>query len=179
MGLLAGFVLGRWNAPAPGGSDAASVPNSAITGPAVPAASPRAGPARADAPGDLFGPCTVTHVVDGDTVDVACGASGTDRVRLLNIDTPERGEPGYHAASAALAERVAGERVWLAFETPNRPSRGRYGRLLAYLYVDGRNVNVEMVRAGWSDFYVKYGEGRFPDAFEAAEAAAIEETGGR
>jgi len=169
--MLAGFVLGRSTAPATDPVAVTRPPSTVVTSPTL--------PVPMTEPSDLFGPCTVTHVVDGDTVDVACGASGTDRVRLLNIDTPERGEPGYHAASAALAERVAGERVWLAFETPNRPSRGRYGRLLAYLYVDGRNVNVEMVRAGWSDFYVKYGEGRFPDAFEAAEAAAIEETGGR
>jgi len=35
--------------------------------------------------------------------------------------------------------------------------RGRYGRLLAYVIVDGVNFNLELVRQGLSPYYMKYG----------------------
>jgi hypothetical protein len=41
--------------------------------------------------------------------------------------------------------------------------------VLAYLFVEGTNVNVEMVRQGWSPFWTKYGRGRYAADFEAAE----------
>ncbi|NNL86272.1 MAG: hypothetical protein HKP27_11495 [Myxococcales bacterium] len=120
------------------------------------------------------GPCAVTRVVDGDTVYVSCSEAGrwsADRVkvRLLNIDAPERGQPGYDEASVALGALVANREVYLAFAEPGQPSYGRYGRLLAYLFVDDLNVNVEMVRLGFSAFYTKYGDGRFAEQFRDAE----------
>ena len=121
------------------------------------------------------GSCTVFNVVDGDTVDVDCG-SGRDRVRLLDIDTPERGEPGFHEATEALKEMIGDGDVRLGYEEPGQPSRGTYGRLLAYLYdADGTNLNEQMIRHGWSEYWTKYGEGRFPDEFAAAESEARED----
>ncbi len=118
--------------------------------------------------GEFLGPCAVTRVVDGDTIDVGCGQHA-DRIRLLNIDTPESTSVYYEIATDALAKLIAGRPVFLGFEQPGRPSRGRFDRLLAYVYdEDGRNLNLEMVRLGWSGFYIKYGEGRFPASFTAA-----------
>ena len=122
-------------------------------------------------PAEMVGPCAATRFVDGDTVDVLCGQVGT-RVRLLNIDTPERGAEGYGAATEALRRMATGKALYLVFEHPYRPARGIYGRLLAYLYVDDVNLNLEMVRAGWTPFYTKYGAGRFPGEFYQAEEEA-------
>lgn len=47
----------------------------------------------------------VMEVVDGDTLEIWAG-DRFEELRLLNIDTPERGEPGYEAATAALREIV-------------------------------------------------------------------------
>jgi endonuclease YncB( thermonuclease family) len=102
-----------------------------------------------------------------------CG-SDADRVRLLRVDTPERGQPGYREATQALTTMLADREVYMAFEAPGMPERGRYGRVLAYVYADGMNVNVEMVRQGWSEFWTKYGAGRLADAFEEGEADARE-----
>ncbi len=113
--------------------------------------------------------CEVTSVADGDTVNVQCGGI-PDKVRLLRIDTVERGEPGYVEARTALEDMIGDGPVKLVFETPEKVKRGSYNRLLAYLFVDGRNLNVEMVRACWSYFYTKYGEGRFVDDFLQAES---------
>ena len=88
----------------------------------------------------------------------------SDRVRLLNIDTPERGEAGYSEAREALEQLIGDDPVYLTFESPADPTRGVYGRLLAYLHdEDGSNLNAEMVHQGWSEYWTKYGEGRFPN----------------
>lgn len=122
---------------------------------------------------DLVGPCRVAHVVDGDTLDVEC-RSFTDQVRMLRIDTPEAGQLGHSEARGALLELVGDRDVHLLFEERGVRQRGNYGRLLAYVYADGRNVNVELVRLGWSTFWTDFGEGRFAGAFSAAEKEAKE-----
>jgi len=123
---------------------------------------------------ERFGPCRVTRVVDGDTVDAECG-NESGRVRLLNVNTPERGEPGYWEAGEALEDLLDGD-VYLEFGDAERPSYDRYGRLLAYLFdEDGRNLNRQMIRDGWSPYYREYGDGRFPDDFEDAEEDARDE----
>lgn len=137
-------------------------------------ARPPSRPPRGESVTADVGPCTVTRVVDGDTIWVQCGewkppCTKWPRVRLLNINTPEREETGYQEAKNALREAVTGRDVFLVFDTPRKPTCGDYGRLLAYVFVDGRNVNVEMVRLGWSGFETGYGTGRFAREFEAAE----------
>ena len=117
---------------------------------------------------ELLGPCEVTKLVDGDTIDVRCG-NAPQRIRLLNIDTPESSHMGYSAASHALASLLGEGQVRLAFEAPGQPTRGKYGRLLAYVYdLKGRNLNLEMVKLGWTPYYRKYGDGRMPNSFAAA-----------
>jgi endonuclease YncB( thermonuclease family) len=126
------------------------------------------------APAERRGPYPVTRVVDGDTlhVEIAGALVPTEKVRLLRIDTPERNHPGYERATAALKALVEDRDVFLVFEDPDSPQRDEYGRLLAYVLLDDANVNLELVRRGWSRFFTKYGEGRFGDAFAIAEAEA-------
>jgi len=56
------------------------------------------------------------------------------------------------AASDYTKKRLKGKYVDLEFEGP---IRGRYGRLLAYVFVDGVNFNLELVRQGLSPYYTK------------------------
>ncbi|MCP3943979.1 MAG: hypothetical protein GY710_21210 [Desulfobacteraceae bacterium] len=105
----------------------------------------------------------VLKVVDGDTIDVLyMGAK--ERVRLLNVDTPESVHPDKskntfmgQKASAYTKNRLDNKSVDLEFESK---LRGRYGRLLAYVIVDGVNYNLELVRRGWSPYYTKYGKSK-------------------
>src|SRR5262245_5441584 len=61
--------------------------------------------------------CTVDRIVDGDTLDARC-AGEKHRVRLLRVNTPERGKPGYREATRALSEIVGDGAIALEFETP-------------------------------------------------------------
>jgi micrococcal nuclease len=94
----------------------------------------------------------VTRAIDGDTIEVELDG-GTEDVRYIGVDTPETVDPGEpvgcygHAASRFNAGLVEGEQVRLVFD---RELRDRYGRLLAYVTVDGHLVNAELVRRGYA-----------------------------
>jgi endonuclease YncB( thermonuclease family) len=70
---------------------------------AIAAAGLVAAPAAAQAP-----TATVTHVVDGDTVDAGLPDGSLVRVRLIGIDTPERGECGFDQASEYMESIALG-----------------------------------------------------------------------
>ena len=73
-------------------------------------------------------------------------------------------------ASAYTKSRLSGKSVALEFETKKR---GKYGRLLAYVILDGNNFNIELVRTGWSKYYTKYGNSEnHHSAFLSAEKIA-------
>jgi micrococcal nuclease len=88
----------------------------------------------------------VTRVIDGDTIEVA-GPDGTlERVRLIGIDTPERGECGFDAATERMRQMVQGRNVTL---TPGaRSDRDRFGRLLRYVEVDGIDTGYTLIAEG-------------------------------
>ena len=90
----------------------------------------------------------VTRVVDGDTVDVCCPEA---RVRLLGIDTPERGEWLFQEATAMTARLTTGQPVRME---RCEEEADRYGRLLRNLFVGERHVNRELVAAGLARAYI-------------------------
>jgi len=118
------------------------------------------------------------RVVDGDTIKVKWHDEETS-VRMLGIDTPERGQPGYREATCHLRKMIGpATTVQIEFET-GRPQRDRYGRLLAYVWLDGKNLNVEQVRAGHSRFITRYGRGKHAEEFERAERRGHADPGGK
>jgi micrococcal nuclease len=115
----------------------------------------------------------VERVVDGDTVIV----TGLGSVRLIGVDTPETKHPTKAVerfgaeASAFLTRLVRGRTVQLEFDWQRTD---RYGRTLAYLYLeDGTFVNAEIVRQGYGFAYTKY-PFKFLEEFRALEREARE-----
>ncbi len=77
-------------------------------------------------------------------------------------------------ASRYTQKKLLGKHIELEFEG-NR-LRGYYGRLLAYVFVDRENFNIDLVRQGLSPYYTKYGKSRKYDAeFHTAEKKARKE----
>jgi endonuclease YncB( thermonuclease family) len=158
VALAAHFVFrGESRAPASGAATRDAAPHER-----APAASAHAAP--------RLGPCDVTHVTDGDTLDVRC-AGREERVRMLQIDTPERDDPLYEEARDALEALVAGRGVELQLGPEERDD---YGRLLAYVFANGANLNLAMIERGWSPYFDRYGAGAYPREFARAERAARE-----
>jgi micrococcal nuclease len=124
---------------------------------------------------------SVVHVTDGDTIALRNG----EHVRLLGIDTPETKKPGTPVqpcgpeAAAALRGLLAGEYpdayaiVTLRY---GQRRRDRYGRLLAYVYVRGKLLNLQLVQRGLAHADRKYKHPRmavFVAAEEQAKAAQL------
>jgi endonuclease YncB( thermonuclease family) len=101
-----------------------------------------AGPA---APVRATRPCRIARIVDGDTVQ----CDGIGPVRLIGVDAPERDQGAFGPAAAdALADLLPrGSTVGLE---PDVTARDQFGRVLGYLWREGRLVNWEMVRRGWA-----------------------------
>ena len=118
----------------------------------------------------------VVHVVDGDTIDIIYHGT-KERVRFLCVNTPESVHPDRKqnipmgkVASDYTKQRLAGKYVGIDLETK---TRGKYGRLLAYVFVDGQNFNLELVREGLSPYYTKYGlSEKYNQDFRKAEKYA-------
>jgi len=145
--ILASFLLGRYTAP----------PNTRIITQAVEVDKR---PEKLD--------YDLVEVIDGNTIKIIYKEE-YESVRLLRINTPERGQDGYIEAKLALENMLGGEGIRLEFEKPGQPERDENGQLLAYVFSDGSNVNVDMVRLGHSKFWTKYGEGRYENEFRRAE----------
>ena len=97
----------------------------------------------------------VIHVYDGDTIKVRY-QNREEVVRLLCVNTPERGQPGYKEAKEFTREHLLGRDVDLEFD-PLMSRRGKFGRLLCYIWVNGKLFNLELIRMGHSRYYTKYG----------------------
>ena len=102
----------------------------------------------------------VERVIDGDTAVI----NGTS-VRLLGINSPEKGEGFYMEAKNFLEERVLEKEVRLVF---GKEKFDLYKRKLAYLFVGSQNVNLESVREGYSNFYFPSGKDSFYEGFVLA-----------
>jgi micrococcal nuclease len=95
-------------------------------------------------PADRF---EIVRVTDGDSMELR----GGDRLRLLAVDTPEKGEPLYNEATEFLAGLVLHKVGELEF---SGRKRDRYGRLLAYLYIDSILINEQILRNGLGYLYL-------------------------
>lgn len=96
-------------------------------------------PARAEVQAE------VVDIVDGDTIQVRLATGEFESVRLIGIDTPERGEEYANEAAAFLSGLIGDSPVWLERDVSERD---RFNRLLAYVWVGDVFVNEEMVRSG-------------------------------
>ena len=108
----------------------------------------------------------VEWVNDGDTLTLTSGA----KVRLVQIDAPELHSDCYGRAALKALVRLApkGTRVRLVRD-PALDARDVHGRLLRYVFVSRRNVNVELVREGAaSPYFFRNDRGRYADDLLAA-----------
>jgi len=95
----------------------------------------------------------VVSVHDGDTVRALDPDKREHKVRLHGIDAPEVGQAFGTKSRDGLRTLVMGKAV-----TVDHRGEDRYGRTLARLEVDGRDVNREMVAAGLAWHYVRYSD---------------------
>ena len=112
----------------------------------------------------------VVKVTDGDTLTILTGGSQLaatatqHKIRLQGIDAPEKRQAFGKVSRQYLAGMVAGREVRIAWS-----KRDKYGRILGIIYIDGKDVNLEMLKAGLAWHYKKYDS---TPVYEQAESAA-------
>jgi micrococcal nuclease len=107
---------------------------------------------------------TVTKVSDGDTIHVTTPEQTKLCVRLYGIDAPETpkinnrtgrvnkpGQPYGEESWKALKSKIMGKQVRLDILVVDK-----YRRMVGMIYLDNRNINLEMVREGYAEAYVEY-----------------------
>ena len=103
----------------------------------------------------------VERVIDGDTVVIENKTS----VRLLGINCPERGEVYYEEAKEFLEELVLNKTVKLKF---GKEKYDKYDRVLAYIFLNGENINLKLVEKGFANFYFPSGKDIYYKKFKKA-----------
>jgi micrococcal nuclease len=100
----------------------------------------------------LEGPYLVTKVIDGDTADIIINGK-TERLRFSGVNTPETDECYYQEAKDKLKELILDKEIYIQ---QDKTDRGKYGRLLRYIYTDDLLVNQYLVENGYAKTYHKY-----------------------
>ncbi|MCH8224594.1 MAG: thermonuclease family protein [Chloroflexi bacterium] len=137
---------------------------------------------------------TVTRVIDGDTLDVAAADGSQDRIRLLGVDTPEiRGpnKPNEYGditdiaclddwgirAKEFAAEKLEGRVVTLVLDGTTFGELFTFGRLLAFVELDGVDFNRLLLELGLARAYTETNNGRGQEYLEIQQQAQASKTG--
>ena len=122
--------------------------------------------------------CTVTRVVDGDTVDadidLGFNLFTKDRIRLMGMDTPESRTRNLKEKSLGLASKARLKELLKAaapikgkrgkksvFLQTSKQGKGKFGRILGALWVNGENVNEVLIAENHARPYFGGSKGEF------------------
>jgi len=115
----------------------------------------------------------VARVIDGDTIVLEDGT----KIRYIGVDTPETVHPSKPVqfmgkeASAYNKQLVEGKEVRLEYDVERLD---KYGRTLAYVYLDTLFVNAELLRAGYAQVLTIPPDVRYTERFLACQRQARE-----
>lgn len=93
----------------------------------------------------------VVGITDGDTITVIDHTKKSYKVRLDQIDAPERHQAYGNRAKQHLSTLIYNKTVMMDWT-----AKDRYGRLLGTLFYQGNNINYQMVADGYAWAYTKY-----------------------
>ena len=113
----------------------------------------------------------VIKVADGDTITVLDANKQQHKIRLNWIDAPESKQAFGQVSKKYLDEMVYKKNVTIEYE-----KKDMYGRILGFIKIDGKNVNLEMVKAGMAWHYEHFAKNA-TDYAEAQKQAKLEKKG--
>ena len=94
-------------------------------------------------PADAAGNARSGYAVDGDTVKLSSGQS----VRVIGVDTPQRGQCGYAAAKEFTQRFVSGG--FRLKKSPTTDNTDRYDRKLRYVKnIKGQDLGTRLIKKG-------------------------------
>jgi micrococcal nuclease len=123
---------------------------------------------------------TVTKVSDGDTIHLTTPEQTKLRVRLYGIDAPETPKINNRTGRVNKPGQPYGEESWKALESKIMGKQvkldildiDKYRRMVGMIWLDDRNINLEMVTEGYAEAYLEYLEPPYRSEFIEAERKA-------
>jgi endonuclease YncB( thermonuclease family) len=123
---------------------------------------------------------TVTKISDGDTIHITTPEQTKLKVRLYGIDAPETpkinrqnghvhqsGQPYSEESWKALKDKIMGKQVRLEILDIDK-----YRRMVCMVWLNERNINLEMVREGYAEAFIEYLKPPYRAEFLKAEQEA-------
>lgn len=86
-----------------------------------------------------------TKVVDGDTIYLSNG----EKIRFVGVNTPEKGVAGYQASKNFVSKLCLNKEVSINID--DKKHNDKYGRTLAVVIVDGKNLNEMLLKEGLAE----------------------------
>ncbi|MGQ4893503.1 MAG: thermonuclease family protein [Candidatus Njordarchaeia archaeon] len=111
----------------------------------------------------------VQRVIDGDTI-VVCRDNQSFKVRLAEIDCPEKKQSFGLKAKQFLSKLILNRKVKVKIKT-----KDRYGRIIGIVFSQNKNINYLLVQQGLAWHYKKYSKNKFLSQLE--EKARINKKG--
>ncbi len=107
---------------------------------------------------------TVTKVSDGDTLHVTTPEQTRLKVRLYGIDAPETPKVNQRTGRVHKPGQPFGEESWRALQVKTLGKQVRvdviefdkYRRAVCMVWLDSRNINLEMIREGYAEAFAEY-----------------------
>lgn len=119
-------------------------------------------------------PAVVTYVTDGDTIKATVNGK-EETIRMILVDTPETKHPNKPVqpfgpeASEFTKKMLSGKKIGLEKDVSERD---RYGRLLAYIWVDGKLFNQMLIEKGLARVAVYQPDIKYLDEFRNIQSKA-------
>ncbi|EIK44808.1 putative micrococcal nuclease [Cellvibrio sp. BR] len=112
----------------------------------------------------------VVGISDGDTITILTTDKQSIKIRLIEIDAPEKDQPWGQKSKQALSDLIFSRNV-----TVDSTGSDRYGRTLGTVFLSNRNINKHMVENGNAWAYTEYV--RDQNYFELQERAKSKQLG--
>ena len=93
----------------------------------------------------------VVGVSDGDTITVLDASKTQHKIRLEGIDAPEKAQPFGNRSKEHLSDQVFGKQVEVQSNKTDK-----YGRTVGKVLINGKDANLEQIRAGFAWHYKEY-----------------------
>lgn len=120
---------------------------------------------------------TFSKCVDGDTIKVMLNDKERT-VRFLAVDTPEtvhptiEEEPYGKEASNLTCEKITNAKEIILEYDPNSDKEDKYDRLLAWVWVDGKLLQKELIEKGYAQVAYLYDDYKYTEELQQLEETA-------
>jgi endonuclease YncB( thermonuclease family) len=112
----------------------------------------------------------VVKVADGDTLTILDSLNQEHKVRLAQIDAPEKAQAFGMVSKRSLSDICYGVRAQVI-----AVDMDRYGRVVGTVYCNGKNANLEQVKSGMAWVYDRYAKDG--NLYAAQNSAKINKAG--